>query len=116
MGTDKIDFSKVKSETPLAFDALVNWFSISHSISTKVCEEALLDSGDVALSTTRLYAFFDSLLIEISISSIKIEGCLKFNYVVEHSESLVNYTTRLECEFNAFMKAFYVVGEKLNTI
>lgn len=113
MASNKIDFSKVKSEAPFAFDALVSWFSISHSIATSVCEDALLNSQEVSLSTRRLYDFFDSLLIEVSILAIKNDDKLTFKFVVEHSESLVSYTSRFECEFNAFMKAFYVVNEKL---
>ena len=115
MGISKINFEKVKNEAPKAFDALLNWFSLSHSISVSLCEDALLENEGVSLSNRRLSEFFDSHTVSISIIGIKKDEQLRFKFKVEEFESSFDYTSRLECEFNAFMKAFYWMDENIKT-
>lgn len=112
MNTIRIHFKDVRKNTPHAFDALVNWYSLSYMISNEQCEIMLTEKSNV-INNRRLFEFFDSHVVVINIRSSRNENGLLFTYDVEGLVGGVNQSTRLECEYEAFMQAFQWMDKKI---
>lgn len=113
MNRFKIDFSKINEHFPLAFDGLVNWYSLSHMLSNSECYQLLINDKGSVITNRRLYEFLDSHLICVSIVGAVCENGIRFNYSVNDSALVGGYSSRLECEFNAFLTAFENMNKEM---
>ena len=109
----KIDFSKINVRLPLAFDVLVNWYSLSHMMSNSACYQILLGDTSNVITNRRLYEFFDAHLICVNIVGEVCENGIQFTFNVNNEGLIGDYSSRLECEFNAFTRAFEIMNNEI---